>query len=570
MEADKTKNDNNFISIAIACFLAIFFTHLLGKLYEKVVNFLRYMRILSQPQPSLTVNLHREVAELRRITNQISNDWGEMANVVTLFDGNNVKSDMKLMNESLHDSMLWFQDESDKTEQQYTEIKKTMSSILEKVDSLKETTRNNGDSILKTIQDCRALNAFTEHKYCQTEREIAVKSKIPEKKHSKDKIVESSSSKQTLRKILGELQREIRTNASKEREELMSQLEVISTQINNDREVIKNVLQQAFAATAYQNQQCFEKFGVAGQEVLNYMTEKSEKSNILMKDKFQEFDKKLCDIFESMKSNSVDVTSIRSTLDTIDSQLDDIFQRIELGCQKNADQCEEVLEGLETATEVWKNSTSRLSDMAQSLSDLNYGVEHLMGELKQRPGETSLAVGDISGPDSIFNTGDQNNSEHYYANLECFLKMQNLVQTCTEKISSLEGRIENDSSKLKMVMENLLRQIQFTCDLCVNVVEKFMQSEARQLGSTDYEAVNPEIGFKGDISTNAALREDAIQTATRIVDDPCMRSPKKNRPSKLKPPSSPSKRGKTIHSDPVSNNGCGKIQERNLESKWKK
>ncbi|GIY52193.1 uncharacterized protein CEXT_184771 [Caerostris extrusa] len=183
-----------------------------------------------------------------------------------------------------------------------------------------------------------------------------------------------------IKKALAEFLKEVRKHLSIQREGGIADMRIIFSQISEDREDIKSAIERILGSFL-QTQKNFEQFGLVGREAIKCLAKLNEKSESGMAVRFLEFGDKLRGIFELLKGLNFDVSSIKQTLDNIDGQFDEIYQKLELGCQKNADHSEEISTRLQQTAEEWKQKSSNLEQISKHIGATTDGMKEMLCNL---------------------------------------------------------------------------------------------------------------------------------------------------------------------------------------------
>ncbi|CAL1282580.1 unnamed protein product, partial [Larinioides sclopetarius] len=139
--------------------------------------------MLTLPQNPVIINLHREVAELRKATLQIAKDWIEMTSMMSAMKDQQynfirrLDSDFVSMSDFLQNSVkVSLEEECIRNDQRFTKMHKMIEGFRDEFLGIKEMIQMQGELIEKNIERPPPLVDG----WSQTERDMIVKRRTRE------------------------------------------------------------------------------------------------------------------------------------------------------------------------------------------------------------------------------------------------------------------------------------------------------------------------------------------------------------------------------------------------------
>ncbi|GFU21979.1 uncharacterized protein NPIL_145021 [Nephila pilipes] len=467
-------------------------------------------------QHPVTINLHREVAELRRITLQISQDWIEMTNLMTTVREQQysfmrrLDNDFESMSDFLQSSVkMSLEEECLRNDQRFKKIRQIMDGFKDDFSGVKDMIQKQGELMEQT----RDRPTVLVDGWAQTEKEMVSKKKQRDG-HVKAGVENSGENETSrsvivvIKKALVEFLKEVKKHLSLQREEGIKDMRIIFTQLSEDREDIKNTIESAFSMASRQIQKNFEHFGMVGREAIKCMAALNEKSETNFANRFHDYGDKLKGISELLKGLNFDISSIKQVLDNIDGQFDEIYRKLELSCQKNSDNSEEVAHRLQKTAEEWNekssnldqinkqlsNVTERIKDTLRSLNNMicSKTIDSASMQLQQCPPKNLNLSSDISLGEDGYLINKNVTTLEQYNNLGI---LPTMVQICFSKLNSLKDQIEEGSSGIKQSVDFLVEKLNFLVKIVEDSVENLKSLSVHEQDSES----NPEQKMSRDL-----------------------------------------------------------------------
>ncbi|KAG8179427.1 hypothetical protein JTE90_026325 [Oedothorax gibbosus] len=446
-----------FISAIVA--LGILSLIIGKKVLFKVLGFIRALRMRTSQQKLVEADLQQEVSELRKAALQISEEWAEIKQLMAPIKHqmsnftHHLDSNLDTMYSRLQDSMKTsLEEECQRNDQRFKKFFAWMDAFKEGFDDARAVIQKH-EELMARLPRLPVTEAWT-----QTEREMAKK-----KLEKGDTTGEQNQPRpiiNVIRKALQEFLKEAKSQMSLQRNEVELDLKKILSQLSEDKDDLKRTIEAAFTMTSKQAQDSFLQFGNVGRDAMNCIASLNEHTNETLTTKFQAVGEKLQKILESMSNLDFDVSCIKQTLDNIDGQFDEIYKKLEVGCQKNTDYAEEFKSNLQLTAQEWNEKSSELDEVCKQLTCATHGIKTMLANLDNalcnRPLETTDTVAHSSnanqtlmnrnlsflelGPDSI---------GHLFAT----------VKTCQVKLDSMKDQINQNTCGVQVASEMLLNEL---------------------------------------------------------------------------------------------------------------
>ncbi|KAF8770677.1 hypothetical protein HNY73_018177 [Argiope bruennichi] len=460
---------------------------------EAAPGFSKVLKMLTHRQHPVAINLHREVSELRRATLQIAQDWVEMTSMMTTMKDQQysfiqrLDSDFESMSDFLQNSVkVSLEEESIRNDQRFSKIHRMIEGFRDEFLGVKEMIQKQGELMEKT----RERSVPLVDGWSQTERETIVKKRQGnvQVKSTDDVSADNEAARSIItliKKALAEFLKEVKKHLSFQREEGMADMRVIFAQLSEDKEEIKCTIESAFSTATHQNQKSFEQFGLVGREAMKCMQALNEKSENCLAARFQEFGDKLIGVFDLLKGLNFDVSSIKQVLDNIDGQFDEIYQKLELSCQKNTDHCEEVTDRLQKTAEEWSEKSSNLDQISKQLGNATEGIREMLSNLNnliscKRLDSMSMPVQQYSSNNmkvssdlSLFEEVILANKNISALGPEGFGGLVGMLHRCFGKLNSMKDQIEHGTAGIRQSADILIEKLDFLAKLVEESVESF-------------------------------------------------------------------------------------------------
>ncbi|GFQ73654.1 uncharacterized protein TNCT_375111 [Trichonephila clavata] len=452
----------------------------------------RVLKMCTLRQHPVTINLHREVAELRRITLQISQDWVEMTKLMTTVRDQQysfmrrLDNDFESMSDFLQSNVkMSLEDECFRNDQRFGKIHKIIDGFKDDFCQVKDMIEKQGEMMERS----RERPAVLVDGWVQTEKEVVMKKKLREGlvKALDEGNGENETSRSVvvvIKKALVEFLKEVKKHLSLQREEGIKDMRIIFTQLSEDREEIKNTIEAAFSMASHQIQKNFDQFGIVGREAIKCMAALNEKSETNLTSRFHDFGDKLKGISDLLKGLNFDISSIKQILDNIDGQFDEIYQKLELSSQKNSDHSEEIANRLQKTAEEWNEKSSNLDQINKQLNSVTDKIKDTLRSLnnmicskaidseglqiQQSSTSTMKVCSDFSLSEDAFMLNKNLTALEQYSGLGV---LPTMVQICFSKLNSLKDQIEEGSSGIKQSVDFLVEKLNFLIKFVEDSVE---------------------------------------------------------------------------------------------------
>ncbi|GBN76259.1 hypothetical protein AVEN_232605-1 [Araneus ventricosus] len=483
-----------FLSISAIIVLSVLGL-ILGRKFLKVPEFTKILKMLPLPQHPVMINLNREVTELRRATQQIAKDWMEMKSMMTTMKDQQysfirrLDSDFVSMSDFLQNNVnVSLEEECLRNDQRFNKMHRMIEGFRDEFLGIKETIQKQGELMEQT----RERQAAVVDGWSQTERDMIMKRRPREApmKSSDDVGTDNEAARSiitVIKKALAEFLKEVKKHLAFQREEGMADMRVIFSQLSEDKEEIKCTIESAFSTATHQTQKSFEQFGLVGREAMKCMQALNEKSENCLTARFQEFGDKLIGVFELLKDLNFDVSSIKQILDNIDGQFDEIYQKLELSCQKNTEHCEEVTKKLKKTAEECSVKSFDLDQISKQLGNTTDGIKEMLCNLnnliccktadsmgmhvQQHPPNNLKVSSELSLFEEAILANQNISAFEQLSGPEGFSALVGMIHICFRKLNSLKDQIEQGTDGIRQSADILVEKLDFLMKLVEDSVE---------------------------------------------------------------------------------------------------
>ncbi|XP_035209106.1 cytadherence high molecular weight protein 2-like isoform X2 [Stegodyphus dumicola] len=472
-------------------------------LFQKISRFIRRKIIGPAPLTPMELLL-KEIEELKRTTYETKEDWAHMKEMVLAINNEcsgfsrNLENDLESVIHRICERFQQsFEEEIHRNESRFNNIQQKLDALVEEFHSLKHAFWKHceeQEAILKNssgVMNAESCNDKLEPLdltvgWTQTETELISK-KRNHSAQTKSLVGENETVKAIIlaaKRSLNDVTREARKQLIRDREDKRRDMKTIFTHLEQDREDIKSTIIQALAVAAEKAKENYDQFLTVGQDAMHCVAVFHENTSKLLTARLDETDKRLREIFEAVNKQIFDISAIKSTLENIDDQFDDIYRRVELGYQKNTEHCEEVTRNLEVTMEEWNSRVVQLQETVQQFTQIGTMKDWLRykntTEVLDMPERTSTAFNlenvDISV--NNFHSGDltpSTNVSNQHQNHVNLLPI--MVRTCLDKIDHFNKEMEKKSEKIHSYVQEITEKLKSLIEILGSVDDRFKFGE---------------------------------------------------------------------------------------------
>lgn len=306
-----------------------------------------------------------------------------------------------------------------------------------------------------------------------------------------------------IKKALTEFLKEAKQRMSVQRNEVMLDLKTVFEQLSEDKENLKNTIENAFSTASHPTHTSFLQFGNDGRDALKGIAVLNENSERALITKFQESGEKLPGILEMMQNLNFDVSCVKQTLENIDGQFDEIYKKLELECLNNADWSEEIGKSLQATVKEWNEKSSSMDETCNQLTCATRSIKDMLVTLDNvlcnRPAGTNDTI-----PYSPSNGQYKLNRIISISELESddIGDFFTTVQICRDKLASMKDHIDRNTFRVRQSTELLMDGLQLLTTLVKNSVETLKSLAIKMPDSEDQlekTCRQEQGGFCGDV-----------------------------------------------------------------------
>lgn len=264
-----------------------------------------------------------------------------------------------------------------------------------------------------------------------------------------------------VKKCLTDLMKDTKLQLSIDQEAENRELQMILAKLAEDREDIKKTIIQAFSIAAEQAKRNFDQFGHIGQDAMSYIAVLSENTNKMLKMKLEKTDNRLKEILSAADRQKFDVDTIKEALEKMDGQFDQIYQSVELGCQRNTEHCEELAENLEKTSSNWVLTAAELDKVTRNLSNDTKQIQEMLKELvisldllKPLDNQQNKESSEVMQYHSIASETSED-LRVLSQKQKSMMLIFSMIESCWENMTCMNSRVEKGCQNLCNLIEGL-------------------------------------------------------------------------------------------------------------------
>ncbi|XP_035228202.1 uncharacterized protein LOC118200350 isoform X2 [Stegodyphus dumicola] len=284
-----------------------------------------------------------------------------------------------------------------------------------------------------------------------------------------------------VKKSLNEITKETIKQLNEHKEE-QRHLDILLSHISQNNEDIKSTIVKAFSIATEETKKTYNQFGNIGQDVMRYIAVLNDNTNRILSFKLEETAEKLAEISDALSKQFFDISAVKSILDFVDDQFDEMFRNVELGYQKNTEHYEEAMQNLGVTTEKLNIIAAQLEEIIRQFNQDAFSIKHMLEDMKNQTGipnisEKSLDVfpektSNGSSFSEVLTLDTNAGNEHCKNPLYLLPSTMNI---CLNKMEHFNQELQARSSEIQNSVKELILKLNLLLSKKENVSDRLVE-----------------------------------------------------------------------------------------------